>query len=162
MYCLKCGTLLNDSDKFCPNCGATVVAPESTASLVPVPPVEKSGEEPVVENAESAFDNGFSKALTLMIFAIVGAAFGSYPYTALIGVVFSAIARGMLRRFRDAGYQIGPAGLARKAKVSGIFAKVGSIVSLVGLIVSIVMFVVLICIVVGFVIAAIHSSGGRR
>ena len=158
MYCMKCGTLLRDSDRFCPNCGATVVAPESTASLVPVPPVEKSGEEPVVENAESAFDNGFSKALTLMIFALVGATFGSYPYTALIGVVFSAIARGMVGRFRSAGYQIGPQGLHRKARVSGIFAKVGNIVSIVGLIVSIVMFIVSLCIFTAFLIAAVSKK----
>ncbi len=156
MYCMKCGTLLNDSDRFCPNCGATVVAPESTASLVPVPPVEKSGEEPVVENAESAFDNGFSKALTLMIFAIVGATFGSYPYTALIGVVFSAIARGMVGSFRSAGYQIGPQGLHRKARVSGIFAKVGNIVSIIGLIVSIVMFIVSLCLFIAFLVAALQ------
>ena len=156
MYCMKCGTLLRDSDRFCPNCGATVVAPESTASLVPVPPVEKSGEEPVVENAESAFDNGFSKALTLMIFALVGATFGSYPYTALIGVVFSAIARGMVGRFRSAGYQIGPQGLHRKARVSGIFAKVGNIVSIVGLIVSIVMFIVSLCLFIAFLVAALQ------
>lgn len=158
MYCMKCGTLLNDSDRFCPNCGATVVAPESTASLVPVPPVEKSGEEPVVENAESAFDNGFSKALTLMIFAIVGATFGSYPYTALIGVVFSAIARGMVGSFRSAGYQIGPQGLHRKARVSGIFAKVGNIVSIVGLIVSIVMFIVSLCLFIAFLISAVSKK----
>ena len=158
MYCMKCGTLLNDSDRFCPNCGATVVAPESTASLVPVPPVEKSGEEPVVENAESAFDNGFSKALTLMIFALVGATFGSYPYTALIGVVFSAIARGMVGRFRSAGYQIGPQGLHRKARVSGIFAKVGNIVSIVGLIVSIVMFIVSLCLFIAFLVAAVSKK----
>ena len=156
MYCMKCGTLLRDSDRFCPNCGATVVAPESTASLVRVPPVEKSGEEPVVENAESAFDNGFSKALTLMIFALVGATFGSYPYTALIGVVFSAIARGMVGRFRSAGYQIGPQGLHRKARVSGIFAKVGNIVSIVGLIVSIVMFIVSLCLFIAFLAAALQ------
>ncbi len=158
MYCLKCGTLLNDSDKFCPNCGATVVAPESTASLVPVPPAEKSGEEPVVENAAPAFDNGFSKALTLMIFALVGATFGSYPYTALIGVVFSAIARGMVGSFRNAGYQIGPQGLHRKARVSGIFAKVGNIVSIVGLIVSIVMFIVSLCIFTAFLISVVSKK----
>ncbi len=157
MYCLKCGTLLNDSDKFCPNCGATVVAPESTASLVPVPPAEKSGEEPVVENAAPAFDNGFSKALTLMIFAIVGATFGSYPYTALIGVVFSAIARGMVGRFRSAGYQIGPQGLHRKARVSGIFSKVGNIVSIVGLIVSIVMSIVSLCLFIAFLVAVAQN-----
>lgn len=156
MYCMQCGTLISDSDRFCPNCGATVVAPESTASLVPVPPVEKSGEEPVVENAAPAFDNGFSKALTLMIFALVGATFGSYPYTALIGVVFSAIARGMVGRFRNAGYQIGPQGLHRKARVSGIFAKVGNIVSIVGLIVSIVMFIVSLCLFIAFLVAALQ------
>lgn len=158
MYCMKCGTLISDSDRFCPNCGATVVAPEQEASLVPVPPVEKSGEEPVVENAAPAFDNGFSKALTLMIFALVGATFGSYPYTALIGVVFSAIARGMVGRFRSAGYQIGPQGLHRKARVSGIFAKVGNIVSIVGLIVSIVMFIVSLCIFTAFLIAAVSKK----
>ncbi len=158
MYCMQCGNLISDSDKFCPNCGATVVAPESTASLVPVPPAEKSGEEPVVENAAPAFDNGFSKALTLMIFALVGATFGSYPYTALIGVVFSAIARGMVGRFRSAGYQIGPQGLHRKARVSGIFAKVGNIVSIVGLIVSIVMFIVSLCIFTAFLIAAVSRK----
>lgn len=158
MYCMKCGTLMSDSDRFCPNCGATVVAPESEASLVPVPPAEKSGEEPVVENAAPAFDNGFSKALTLMIFALVGATFGSYPYTALIGVVFSAIARGMVGRFRSAGYQIGPQGLHRKARVSGIFAKVGNIVSIVGLIVSIVMFIVSLCIFTAFLIAAVSKK----
>lgn len=158
MYCMQCGTLISDSDKFCPNCGATVVAPEQEASLVPVPPVEKSGEEPVVENAAPAFDNGFSKALTLMIFALVGATFGSYPYTALIGVVFSAIARGMVGRFRSAGYQIGPQGLHRKARVSGIFAKVGNIVSIVGLIVSIVMFIVSLCIFTAFLISAVSKK----
>ena len=158
MYCMQCGTLISDSDKFCPNCGATVVAPEQEASLVPVPPVEKSGEEPVVENAAPAFDNGFSKALTLMIFALVGATFGSYPYTALIGVVFSAIARGMVGRFRSAGYQIGPQGLHRKARVSGIFAKVGNIVSIVGLIVSIVMFIVSLCIFIAFLVAAVSKK----
>ena len=158
MYCMQCGTLISDSDKFCPNCGATVVAPEQEASLVPVPPVEKSGEEPVVENAAPAFDNGFSKALTLMIFAIVGATFGSYPYTALIGVVFSAIARGMVGRFRSAGYQIGPQGLHRKARVSGIFAKVGNIVSIVGLIVSIVMFIVSLCLFIAFLVAAVSKK----
>lgn len=158
MYCMQCGTLISDSDKFCPNCGATVVTPEQEASLVPVPPVEKSGEEPVVENAAPAFDNGFSKALTLMIFALVGATFGSYPYTALIGVVFSAIARGMVGRFRSAGYQIGPQGLHRKARVSGIFAKVGNIVSIVGLIVSIVMFIVSLCIFTAFLISAVSKK----
>lgn len=158
MYCMQCGTLISDSDKFCPNCGATVVAPEQEASLVPVPPVEKSGEEPVVENAAPAFDNGFSKALTLMIFALVGATFGSYPYTALIGVVFSAIARGMVGRFRSAGYQIGPQGLHRKARVSGIFAKVGNIVSIVGLIVSIVMFIVSLCLFIAFLISAVSKK----
>ena len=130
MYCMKCGTLISDSDKFCPNCGATVVAPEQEASLVPIPPVEKSGEEPVVENAAPAFDNGFSKALTLMIFALV----------------------------RSAGYQIGPQGLHRKARVSGIFAKVGNIVSIVGLIVSIVMFIVSLCIFTAFLIAAVSRK----
>ena len=157
MYCMQCGTLISDSDKFCPNCGATVVAPEQEASLVPVPPVEKSGEEPVVENAAPAFDNGFSKALTLMIFALVGATFGSYPYTALIGVVFSAIARGMVGRFRSAGYQIGPQGLHRKAGVSGIFAKVGNIVSIVGLIVSIVMSIVSLCLFIAFLVAVAQN-----
>ena len=158
MYCMQCGTLISDSDKFCPTCGAAVAAPESTASLVSVPPVEKSGEEPVIENADPVFDNGFSKALTLMIFAIVGATFGSYPYTALIGLVFSAIARGMVGRFRSAGYQIGPQGLHRKARVSGIFAKVGNIVSIVGLIVSIVMFIVSLCIFIAFLVAAVSKK----
>ena len=99
------------------------------------------------------------KALTLMIFSIVGVAFGTNPYTSLLGIIFSAIARGMVRKFREAGYQIGPAGLAKKAKVSGIFAKVGSIVSIVGLILSIVMFVILIIIIVVLVITAAVKSG---
>ena len=97
--------------------------------------------------------------LTLMIFSIVGVAFGTNPYTSLLGIIFSAIARGMVRRFREAGYQIGPAGLAKKAKVSGIFAKVGSIVSIVGLILSIVMFVILIIIIAVLAITAAVKSG---
>ena len=71
---------------------------------------------------------------------------------------FSAIARGMVGRFRSAGYQIGPQGLHRKARVSGIFAKVGNIVSIVGLIVSIVMFIVSLCLFIAFLVAAVSKK----
>ncbi len=158
MYCLKCGTKLNDGDKFCPNCGApTVILPpvERTEAVAEsYTPIEAQPAQPVYGPAEPVSDNGFSKALTLMIFSLVGISFGSNPYTALLGIIFSAIARGMVGSFRSAGYQIGPQGLHKKARVSGIFAKVGHIVSIVGLILSIVMFVVLICIIAGLGFAA--------
>ena len=128
MYCQNCGNELNPGAKFCPVCGAKIEA----------------GPEPV-------HDNGFSKALTILIFSIIGALFGLIPHVSLIGVVFSAIARGMVVRFRKAGFQIGGEGLVRKAKVSGILAKTGSIVSIVGLIVSIAALVLFI----GMIVAAV-------
>ena len=154
MFCQNCGSELNNTDKFCPNCGAPVEVREAVFEE----PVTKIVPEPAAPE-EPVSDNGFSKALTLMIFSIVGVAFGTNPYTSLLGIIFSAIARGMVRRFREAGYQIGPAGLAKKAKVSGIFAKVGSIVSIVGLILSIVMFVILIIIIAVLAITAAVKSG---
>ena len=76
MFCQNCGSELNNTDKFCPNCGAPVevreaVVEEPVTEIVPEP---AAPEEPVS-------DNGFSKALTLMIFSIVGVAFGTNPYT---------------------------------------------------------------------------------
>lgn len=146
MFCHNCGSTLEDGVKFCPNCGAPIVEPE----IVEAPVIERS--------AEPVSDNGFSKSLTAMIFSIIGAIFSTNPYTSLFGIIFSAIAKGILNKFVNAGYQIGPAGLAKKAKASGIFAKVAKIVSTVGLILSIVMFVILIIFIVLFIFAGIANA----
>ena len=155
MFCQNCGSELNNTDKFCPNCGAPVevreaVVEEPVTEIVPEP---AAPEEPVS-------DNGFSKALTLFIFADVGAVLGWIPYTCLIGLVFSAIARGMARRFVNAGYQIGGQNLTGKAKVSGIFAQIGRIVSLVGLIVSIVVCVFMLLFIALIIFGAVAKNSG--
>lgn len=139
MFCQNCGAELKDGAKFCSECGAKVEAPVQ----VPAP-----HETPKETPAEPENDNGFSLALTSNILSQLGLTFAWFPYTALIGLVLSIIARVQIKKFRNAGYQIGGEGLARKAKVSGIFAKIADILSIVGLIVSIVCLAIVIVIIV--------------
>ena len=141
MFCQHCGAKLEEGEKFCSNCGAPVSDEGAMNASVPQTPYT-----PVRANqttyAEPVGDNGFSKALTIMILAILGLSFGVGFYTSSIGLVLSIIARAMVGSFKRDGYQIGGEGLSRKAKVSGNFAKAGNIVSIIGLIVSIVMLVI--------------------
>ena len=147
MFCRNCGASVDDHAQFCPNCGTSIT------ESIPNVPETVPNPQPVVEQPVN--DNGFS--LTLMIFAIVGVSFGCNPYTSVIGIVFSAIARGMYRKFINAGYQVGGQNLTGKAKVSGIFAKVGQIVSLVGIILSIAMLVLLVILICVLVATETHS-----
>ncbi len=156
MFCENCGAQLQENVKFCPECGAPVAASGVQMQQMTEPQRQTSGETV----AAPASDNGFSKALTLFIFADVGAVLGWIPYTCLIGLVFSAIARGMARRFVNAGYQIGGQNLTGKAKVSGIFAQIGRIVSLVGLIVSIVVCVFTLLFIALFIFGIVTKNNG--
>ena len=156
MFCENCGAALAEGVHFCPECGAPVTASGVQMQQMMEPQRQTGGETVVLP----ASDNGFSKALTLFIFADVGAVLGWIPYTCLIGLVFSAIARGMARRFVDAGYQIGGQNLTGKAKVSGIFAQIGRIVSLVGLIVSIVVCVFMLLFIALVIFGAVAKNSG--
>ena len=75
MFCQNCGSELNNTDKFCPNCGAPVEVREAVFEE----PVTKIVPEPAAPE-EPVSDNGFSKALTLMIFSMVVPCCRDMPY----------------------------------------------------------------------------------
>lgn len=141
MFCHNCGNALEDGAKFCPNCGTPVAVPEvkqepvAAEPVVEDPVVEESQPEyvapaapvyqqPVVEPAVNPETEGMRKSI--LIFGIIGLAFSCSFYLSLLGIIFSAIGKGKVKKYLAAGGQ-----LSGKAKVGNILAKVGLILGIV-------------------------------
>ena len=126
--CEKCGAEVNEGAKFCESCGAPVAAPEET--VVPVvaeEPAAQEAEVPVNTPEQNGAANG------ALAFSIVGLVLAS---SGVLGIIFSAIARGKVKKAVAQG--------AIGGKI-----KAAKILSLIGLIASILMtvFWVIFCIV---------------
>ncbi len=143
MLCSKCGTNLNDSDQFCPNCGAAVHAATSDAQPAqqptpqygqqPMPqygqqPVAPYGQQPMPQYGQQVYVSEEQQAAgnSLLKWGILGLAFGCSFFGSILGIIFSAIALNKLKLYRE---QYGEA--TGKAKVGGILAKIGLPVSIV-------------------------------
>ena len=141
MYCQNCGTQIDDSVKFCPNCGTPVAVQEAVqeeqtviaqnyeqpAYQQPAAPVYQQPAEPVYQQP-TVESNPEANALStpILIFGILGIAFGCSFYLSFLGIIFSAIAKGKVKAFLAAGGV-----LSGKAKVGNILAKVGLILGIV-------------------------------
>ncbi len=72
MYCIKCGTELNENAKFCSKCGASVnaVAPASVQAPVstPAPAPVKNPAQPVKQNAFTYVSVGITGVMILLFF----------------------------------------------------------------------------------------------
>ena len=92
MYCKYCANELSDDAKYCPKCGKLVAQPEKEEvdffGDIEVTTVNKENNE-----AKNSFEN---KILT---FSILGLAFAFTGALSLLGLIFSYIAKGMLRKF---------------------------------------------------------------
>lgn len=151
MFCQNCGTLLEEGVKFCPNCGTQVVVPNvvetvAQAAEEPVKPVEetvKAAEEPVYAQPQAPVyaqpqapvyeapvvqpkqaDSPLSKSI--LVFGILGVAFACTFYFSFLGIIFSAIAKGKVKKYVAEGYM-----LSGKSKVGNILATVGLILGIV-------------------------------
>ena len=143
MFCQNCGTLLEEGVKFCPNCGTQVVVPNDVETVAqaaeePVKPAEetvKAAEEPVYAQPQAPVyeapvvqpkqpDSPLSKSI--LVFGILGVAFACTFYFSFLGIIFSAIAKGKVKKYVAEGYT-----LSGKAKVGNILATVGLILGIV-------------------------------
>ena len=153
MLCQNCGASLNEGEKYCSECGAPIaeiVTPsvDETASVPQVPYAPVRTDETI--RTQPVDNNGYPRALAIMILAILGLCFGLWFLTSEVGLALSIVARALVGSFRRSGYQIGGEGLYGKAKTSGKYAKAGNIISVIGLIVSIVMLVIYVIVLVWF------------
>ena len=148
MFCQNCGTLLEEGVKFCPNCGAQVIAPTAaepvaeTAAEAAEEPV-RAAEEPVYAQPQAPVyaqpqapvyetpvvqpkqpDSPLSKSI--LVFGILGVAFACTFYFSFLGIIFSAIAKGKVKKYIAEGYM-----LSGKSKVGNILATVGLILGIV-------------------------------
>lgn len=142
MFCHNCGTALEEGVKFCPNCGAPVavaaaieepVVEEPTAPEpvynAPEEPVYQQPEAPVYREPEPAAvvdPEMASRSNAILIFGIIGLVCSCSFYLSLLGIIFSAVARGKVKSFLASGGQ-----LSGKAKVGSILSKVGLILGIV-------------------------------
>ena len=177
MFCQNCGTLLEEGVKFCPNCGAQVIAPmaaepvDETAAEAAEEPV-RAAEEPVYAQPQAPVyaqpqapvyaqpqapvyetpvvqpkqpDSPLSKSI--LVFGILGVAFACTFYFSFLGIIFSAIAKGKVKKYIAEGYM-----LSGKSKV-------GSILATVGLILGIVLTVIAVLALVFGVIMGLSNGG---
>ena len=162
MFCHNCGTSLDEGVKFCPNCGAPVAMegsiPEAPAYEEPAyeqpvyeEPVYEQPAAPVYEQPvyREPVVNEEAEALStpILVFGILGLAFACVPYINFLGIIFSAIAKGKVRQFLNAGGV-----LTGKARVGKILATVGLIVGIV--------FTAIFAIVIFMAIINAISNGG--
>ena len=95
MFCKNCGTSLSDGARFCPTCGTTVerVEPQnnnsdySNYSQPSVTANPYSYNVPAYDRAEQS-----RLATNIMVFGIIGLALSLMGVSALLGIIFSAIA----------------------------------------------------------------------
>lgn len=167
MFCQNCGTQLENGTRYCPNCGVPVAAPEPPAYedrtvaasgsfyQQPEQPMYEQPEQPVYQQPEQpayqepvVTSNPEANALStpILIFGILGIAFGCSFYLSFLGIIFSGIAKGKVKQFLAAGGV-----LSGKAKVGNILAKVGMIL-------GIVLTVFFVIWVIAIIVAAVQGS----
>ena len=164
MFCQNCGTFLEEGSKFCPNCGTPVAAPqpvretvepiqptveETVAATQPLyeQPAEPVYQEPVYQAPvvkESAAVSALSTPI--LIFGILGLSFACVPYINFLGIIFSAIAKGKVKKY-----------LAEGGVLSGK-AKIGSILATVGLILGIIFTVIFAIVIIAAIIGALSGN----
>lgn len=92
MFCKFCGSEIENDANFCPNCGKVVTNDLYSNSI------EK--EEPVISVYETVVDEEKQKAGgKILKSAILGAAFASTAWFALVGLIFSIISRVRLNKY---------------------------------------------------------------
>ena len=142
MECKICGAQLAEGAKFCPNCGAAVseVQPEVVVNepVVAAAPVI----EPVAAPAAPVPGN----STPVLVWGILGLAFACSFYLSILGIIFSAIAKGKASKY-----------LAEYGMLTGK-ARTGRGLAIAGLIVGIILTVIFVIVVV--ILGALGSSGG--
>ena len=122
MYCKSCGNFLPDNAKYCPVCGKineSVVSEENVKNAeydylndIVVP----TGAETAPEDPQKSEDAG-----SILKFAILGLAFGCTGLLSLLGLIFSYIARGKIKRFVEKyGETSGKASVGKGLSIGGV------------------------------------------
>ena len=114
MYCSHCGNELPENANFCPECGNFTTTGAGTTTITVDPMIDAKA-------AQEKDDLGGS----ILKFSILGLAFGCSGFLALLGIIFTAIAKKKVRAY-----------IAKFGETEGR-ATVGKILTIPGLIVSI-------------------------
>ena len=145
MFCKFCGNELSEGANFCTKCGK-VVSREDIPEVSVSAPVETEYEYvPYEEPYDPERD---SKGGSILKFAILGLAFACSFYLSVVGLVFSIIARGKVRRY-----------LARYGETQGR-ATVGKHLSVAALVTSIVFTAILTTLVIIMIISVLAGASG--
>lgn len=130
-YCAYCGTQMDDSVQYCPNCGAKVneqaASPEfeqqqTVFTAVPVPPVQNTNKH-----------NGFAIAgLVLGIVSCFAWICCIHFITCILAVIFSAIALSQVKKSGEKGKGMAIAGMILGIVVFVIFVIGGLLLNLYG------------------------------
>ena len=119
MFCNKCGTLIPNDARFCPGCGNDMAVNEAAQESYSTISEKDLKEIEAVERREKT-----GLGISILIFSIVGLSLSNL-YTALLGLIFTNVARSKLETY-----------LMKFDYMNG-FAKAGKIISIFGLIFSI-------------------------
>ena len=159
MNCKKCGAIIPDGGIICPYCGFDTRSPgvqtlnnaqryqePVQAQYIPPQPAPQPQYTPPVSPAYVTPQQQ-SEANSVLIWGILGLAFGCTFWMSFLGIIFSAIARGKVRDYLSR-YGV----LYGKAKVGNILSRIGLPVAIV-LTVFAVIYLIYLLMAVGTVIS---------
>ena len=106
MYCSSCGKEMNEGEKFCPNCGAAVAAPEEVAVAPALPRIDTT---------------------PILVHGILALAFANTFVLSWLGIIFGVMTKKKVKAYLEQGYE-----LTGKPLVGKILAKIGTILGIVG------------------------------
>lgn len=135
MTCKNCGANIPEGAQFCVNCGA------------PAPQPEPVYQQPVYTYEQSAPVEPSVSATSVLIFGILGLAFGWTGVSSLVGLIFSIIGLSKAKKYA-----------AEVGELTGK-AKIGKILSTIGLVVAILAMVAAVLVVLYYVIFIVIIGG---
>ena len=121
MYCKFCGNFLPDDAKYCPTCGKINEEAEEKIKaeyeyfndIVPSDSLESKNPPEDPEKKEAAG--------SILKFSIMGLAFGCSVFLSFLGLIFSYIARGKIKRFcKKYGETSGKASVGKGINIGGL------------------------------------------
>lgn len=125
MYCNKCGTLLNENTRICPQCGAPVVGQERNLTTT------------------STYQGPLGNPVPVLVWGIIGLSFALTFYLSFLGVIFSFVGLSKSNKYR-----------AFTGDAPSNMAKIGRRLSIAGIIVGIILTILCAVFVFGMIYAA--------